>query len=82
MIEAIPQRNSCLVISNMELVLQIVERHRDEIFRKLSRLAAEHETDLLSVLDSEERALLAKLCQKVADSHGLFPGVHAGHPDL
>jgi DNA-binding MarR family transcriptional regulator len=64
---------------NYELILT---KRGDEIFRKMSRLAAEHEADLLSVLDSEERALLAKLCQKVADSHGLSPGIHPGYQDL
>ena len=51
-------------------------------FKHLSRLAAEQEADLLAVLDSEERAVLAKLCQKVADGHGLTAGVHPGYKDL
>lgn len=53
-----------------------------ETFKQLCRLAAEHETDLLSVLNPDERLLLAKLCRKVADAHGLTPGVHPGYRNL
>jgi DNA-binding MarR family transcriptional regulator len=64
---------------NYELTLT---KRGGDTFEHLSRLAAEHEADLLAMLDSDERAALAKLCQKVADGHGLTAGVHPGYKDL
>jgi hypothetical protein len=48
----------------------------------LSRSAAEHESDLLGALNSEEREKLALLCRKVVEQQGLTRGVHPGYREL
>jgi DNA-binding MarR family transcriptional regulator len=60
--------------------LVLTERGR-EIFKQLSRLAAEHEEQLLAGLTQAERAQLIDLCQRIADEQGLTPGVHPGYRD-
>ena len=64
---------------NYELALTT---HGEKVLKQLSRLAAEHEADLCSALDAEEKSLLAKLCRKIAAHQGLTPGVHPGYRDL
>lgn len=41
--------------------------------------AAEHETELTTALDADERRHLLKLLQRIADQQGLTPGVHPGY---
>jgi DNA-binding MarR family transcriptional regulator len=52
------------------------------MLQRLSRLAAEHEMDLLAALSPEERGTLAALCRKVVQQQGLTPDVHPGFRKL
>ena len=54
----------------------------EKVLQQLSRLAAEHEADLCTALNAEEKSTLAKLCRKIAAQQGLTPGVHPGYRDL
>ena len=53
-----------------------------KVLQKLSGLAAEHEADLCTALNAEEKSTLAKLCRKIATQQGLTQGVHPGYGDL
>jgi DNA-binding MarR family transcriptional regulator len=54
----------------------------NRMLEKLYKLAAEHEDDLCAALTTEERAMLAKLCEKIVAQQGLTPGVHPGYRKL
>src|SRR5215213_11293935 len=47
-----------------------------DLLADLKRIAAEHETELLTALDASERSQLISLLQRVAESQGLTAGVH------
>lgn len=77
---------------------RIVERHRSaedrrnyqlhltekgrQILGQIGRIAAEHEEDLCSALNAEERTRLRDLCRRIAEQPGLTPGVHPGYHKL
>ena len=50
--------------------------------RELGRIAQEHGADFLTPLDDTERATLGALLARLADHHGLKPGVHPGYRTL
>lgn len=64
---------------NYELTLTKKGR---ETLKALSQSAAEHESDLLGALNSEERMKLAALCRKIVEHQGLTRGVHPGFRDI
>jgi DNA-binding MarR family transcriptional regulator len=45
----------------------------------LGAAAREHQAGLLEGLDTNERALLTSLLQRIADQQGLIPNVHPGY---
>jgi DNA-binding MarR family transcriptional regulator len=51
----------------------------ERIMMDMRSIATEHDDELLTALDPEERTLLAGLLQRVADQQGLTPGVHPGY---
>ncbi len=51
----------------------------EEILGRIGRVAREHQDSLLSALNGEERATLGCLLLRLADQHGLTPGVHPGY---
>jgi len=50
-----------------------------EILERIGKLAREHQDALLSTLTGDERAKLAELLHRIANAHGLTPGVHPGY---
>jgi DNA-binding MarR family transcriptional regulator len=50
-----------------------------EILQQIGKVAREHQDALLSALNSEERAKLAEMLQRVADEQGLARGIHPGY---
>lgn len=50
-----------------------------ELLDKLRAVAAAHETDFCEALDADERSRLQALLERLAESHGLAPGVHPGY---
>jgi DNA-binding MarR family transcriptional regulator len=54
----------------------------ERTLQKLSRIAADHETDLLAALTKKEREQLAALGQKIVQQQGLTPDVHPGYRKL
>jgi hypothetical protein len=48
----------------------------------LGTVGAEHEADITAPLTRAERAELGRLLGKLADAHGLTPGVHPGYRKL
>ncbi|MDT7581864.1 MAG: hypothetical protein QOK35_3128 [Pseudonocardiales bacterium] len=50
--------------------------------RELGRIARDHGSDLLAPLDDAERATLGDLLARLADHHGLAPGVHPAYRTL
>jgi DNA-binding MarR family transcriptional regulator len=75
----VERRRSTLDRRNYALVMT---KQGTKVFRQLSVLAAQHEADLCSALSAEEKALLVKLCAKIAAQQGLVPNVHPGYRDL
>jgi DNA-binding MarR family transcriptional regulator len=75
----VERRRSVSDRRNYELHLT---RTGKQALEKMFRLASEHEADLLTALTADERATLARLCQKVADQQELTPGVHPGYRNL
>lgn len=61
--------------------LELTERGRG-VLGELSRVAAEHEENLCSALNKEERLQLRDLCRRIAEQQGLTPGVHPGYRQL
>jgi DNA-binding MarR family transcriptional regulator len=53
-----------------------------QMMRRVGRVAQAHGDELLAALDADERSALAELLRKVADDHGLTPGVHPGYRTL
>ena len=53
-----------------------------EILERIGRLAREHQDALLSTLSGDERSKLTELLHRIANAHGLTPGVHPGYQRL
>lgn len=53
-----------------------------EMLRNIGQVARAHEETMCAGLSSDERETLARLLQRVAQQHGLVPGVHPGYKDL
>jgi DNA-binding MarR family transcriptional regulator len=49
---------------------------------RLGHAAAEHEADLCTALEPDERRQLARLLRRIADQQGLTPAVHPGFGQL
>jgi DNA-binding MarR family transcriptional regulator len=49
---------------------------------ELGRVAREHGEEFLAALTDEERDTIRRLLARVADAHGLAPGVHPGYRTL
>ena len=47
-----------------------------EVLAELERVADDHDSELLTALDTAERSQLISLLQRVAESQGLAAGVH------
>ena len=54
----------------------------EALMQDLGRIAREHQEDLLGVLSKEEREELGRSLSKLADAHGLTPGVHPGYRSM
>ncbi len=54
----------------------------EELMAGIRNVAREHEDAVLAPLDDDERARLRELLGKLADAHGLTPGVHPGYRHL
>lgn len=50
-----------------------------ELLDKIRAVAAEHEAGFCQALDTDERARLQALLERLTESHGLAPGVHPGY---
>lgn len=50
--------------------------------REIGRLAHTHGEDLLAALDADDRAALGRILGRLAEQHGLTPGVHPGYRTL
>jgi hypothetical protein len=53
-----------------------------ELLGRLREIAEAHEQDTLAGLDDDERVQLAALLARIAELHGLRPGVHPGYRNL
>ena len=53
-----------------------------EILERIGKLAREHQDSLLSILSGDERGRLTELLHRIANAHGLTPGVHPGYQRL
>jgi DNA-binding MarR family transcriptional regulator len=51
----------------------------ETMMREIGRIAREHEQDITSGLDRQQRATLAQLLTEIAERQGLRPGVHPGY---
>jgi DNA-binding MarR family transcriptional regulator len=51
----------------------------EELLRKIRAISAEHESQFCQPLDAEEREQLGSLLRRIAETHGLTPGVHPGY---
>jgi DNA-binding MarR family transcriptional regulator len=49
---------------------------------QISKVAREHQEALLASLNPDERKVLGTLLSRIADSHGLRPGVHPGYQQM
>jgi DNA-binding MarR family transcriptional regulator len=54
----------------------------ERLMGEIRDVAREHEDATLAPLDDDERARLRELLGKLADAHGLTPGVHPGYRRL
>jgi DNA-binding MarR family transcriptional regulator len=48
-------------------------------WEELQRVAREHESSFVAALEPPDRERLRELCQRLAEAHGLRPGVHPGY---
>ena len=60
----------------------VLTKRGQRMLEKLSRLAADHETDLCAALTPKEREQLAELGRKIVHQQGLIPDVHPGYRKL
>ncbi|MEU7870845.1 MarR family winged helix-turn-helix transcriptional regulator [Dactylosporangium sp. NPDC049140] len=51
----------------------------EQVMMDMRSIATEHDDELLTALDPDERAQLTGLLQRIADQQGLVPGVHPGY---
>ncbi|WP_433607702.1 MarR family winged helix-turn-helix transcriptional regulator [Dactylosporangium sp. CA-139114] len=51
----------------------------ERVMMDMRSIATEHDDEMLTALEPEEREQLTGLLQKIADQQGLTPGVHPGH---
>lgn len=61
--------------------LYLTDTGRDAL-RELGKIAGEHESAVTAPLSASERRELNRLLGKLADAHGLTPGVHPGFRHL
>jgi DNA-binding MarR family transcriptional regulator len=61
--------------------LHLTNKGRDTM-KAIGRVARDHQDALLAPLSAQERDLLGSLLLRVADQHGLRPGVHPGFARL
>ncbi|TCK19846.1 DNA-binding MarR family transcriptional regulator [Pseudonocardia endophytica] len=54
----------------------------EKLMGEIRDVAREHDDAVLAPLDDDERARLRELLGKLADAHGLTPGVHPGYRHL
>jgi DNA-binding MarR family transcriptional regulator len=54
----------------------------EELMKRLSTLAREHEQQLTAGLSPQQRSALQEALQLIADQHNLSPGVHPGYRSL
>lgn len=52
------------------------------ILGKIRELAADHDADITAALTQDERDQLADILRRLAEHHGLTPGVHPGYRKL
>jgi DNA-binding MarR family transcriptional regulator len=60
----------------------VLTKKGQRMLENLSRVAAEHEADLLAALSKKEREYLAVLGRKIAEHQGLTADVHPGYRTL
>lgn len=53
-----------------------------EMLQRIAEVGRSHDDALLSSLDAGERTQLRALLARIADAHGLTPGVHPGYRHL
>ncbi|MFF0147304.1 DNA-binding MarR family transcriptional regulator [Amycolatopsis sulphurea] len=53
-----------------------------ETMRALAKAGAAHEDELTSALSTKDREVLHELLGRIAEQHGLTPGVHPGYRSL
>jgi DNA-binding MarR family transcriptional regulator len=73
------RRRNAVDRRNYELHLTAAGR---DAMRVLGAVGAEHEAAITSPLTRAERDELGRLLGKLADAHGLTPGVHPGYRTL
>jgi DNA-binding MarR family transcriptional regulator len=73
------RRRNAVDRRNYELHLTAAGR---DAMRELGTVGAEHEAAITSPLTRAERDELGRLLGKLADAHGLTPGVHPGYRKL
>jgi DNA-binding MarR family transcriptional regulator len=61
--------------------LHLTDTGKDRL-RDIGRVARAHGNDFLGPLDDDERATLEQLLSRLAEHHGLTPGVHPGYRSL
>jgi DNA-binding MarR family transcriptional regulator len=52
------------------------------VLRRIAEVARAHDDDVCRALDHDEHATLRALLARIADDHGLTPGVHPGYRHL
>jgi DNA-binding MarR family transcriptional regulator len=78
--------------------LELVERRRNttdrrnyalflttagqQLLESIGQVSSQHGDDFLAALDADEREDLGRLLGKLADHHGIAPGVHPGYARL
>lgn len=77
--EIVERRRSTEDRRNYELYLTSKGRR---VLSEIGRIATEHEEDLCSALNGDERTQLRDLCRRIAEQQGLTPGVHPGYRQL
>jgi hypothetical protein len=63
-------------------MVRFVVRTANRRMRELGRVAQAHGADFLAPLDEAERATLGRLLGRLAEHHGLTPGVHPGYRSM
>jgi DNA-binding MarR family transcriptional regulator len=53
-----------------------------DLLRRLAEVGRAHDDEVCRALDDDERATLRSLLARIADDHGLTPGVHPGYRHL